>query len=357
MQARGAVIADRPLNTNWSFGTITVGSIGTLASSIQNTGNAAAAVSLQGLMNPTIFGLQNNPTTVVANGASAFVAQFVPPSADGQWSDQGTLAVTTSQAFCQPLPAAWNGPTISLSGSSTSMPPVSASGSLAFPSADCGSPAPAAQTVTLTNNTNQAYVYSQRLGSGAFYTITSAGAGTIAAGGTAAIAVAPNTVTPGQGVQTGSAPYADSLIVNTSPASGDGGSGATAPSFTIPISWTLNGAVLVLPQGAGPRKDSGGNAFYPADTNTGFALPINNTGTESATVSFNLQPSNVITFSPASQSVAAGANTTPQIASSASDAACPATTSATVTFNYSGPICQPLQASQVTVHACSGTFQ
>jgi hypothetical protein len=118
MQPRGAVIADTPLTTSWAFGTVSFGSIGTVSSSIQNTGNADATVTLLGLTQPTIFGLQNNPTLVPAGGAvTSVVGQFTPPAASAQWSDSGTLVVSASLAFCAPLPAQWTGPTILVSGS------------------------------------------------------------------------------------------------------------------------------------------------------------------------------------------------------------------------------------------------
>ncbi|HXN30391.1 MAG TPA: hypothetical protein VN894_00960 [Polyangiaceae bacterium] len=352
MQARGAVIADRPLNRAWSFGTITVGSIGTFTTSIENDGNATASLGLQGLMDPTVFFLQNNPTTLAPNTSTAFVGQFVPPTANGSWTDQGTLVVTTPQVFCQPLPAAWNSPTIALSGSSSATPPVSVAGSLDFPSSDCGSAAPAGQAVTITNNTNQPLTYTLGFNRGDFYSITDPGPGTIAGNGTATVLVAPNSVAPAQGVKTGSAPYADGLVVSALPAGA-----SVATSKTVPITWTLDGAVLSLPEGAGPKADGLGNAFYPADTTTGYALPMDNNGTKAATVTFGIQPSNVFTFSPPPPTpVPAAGHASLGLASTASDSACPATTSATATFFYTGPVCQPFQQSQVNVHACKGTF-
>jgi hypothetical protein len=122
MQARGAVISDTPLTTTWNFATVGAGTIATFTSTITNTGNAAAAVAFNGLKQPTIFGLQNNPTTVVAGGVTSVIGQFIPPSANGQWADQGTLVVTPEQVFCEPLPSSWSSPLISVSGSSNGNP-------------------------------------------------------------------------------------------------------------------------------------------------------------------------------------------------------------------------------------------
>ncbi len=363
MQARGAVIASTPLTTAWTFGTITQGSIGTFTSTIQNTGNAAASVALTGLAQPTIFGLQNNPTTVTPDGTTSIVGQFTPPSADGSWSDQATLVVTTPQAFCEPLPATWTSPTITVSGASNSTAPVSYSGTLSFPTTDCGSAAPGSQTVTLTNNTNQAYALTVGLNAGVFYAVSSSsmvdgGSGILSANGTATIVVTPQTVTPGPTTQAGSTPYADDLLVSLNTIAPDAGAGALVTSFTIPISWTLNGAVLSLPQGLGPNTDGMGNPFYPADTTSGFTLPMANSGTAAASVTFAINPADVFAVSPAPpvQVVTGGGQTAPQLTSSGANAACPATTSGTATFFYSGPVCRPFQFPTVTVDSCVGTF-
>jgi hypothetical protein len=122
MQARGAVVTDGSLPTIWAFGAVPHGSIGTIAHALTNTGNAAVSVSLTGLAQPRIFGLRTDPTVVAAGSTGSIVAQFVPPSANGAWSDQGTLSVTPVESLCAPLPASWTNPTITLSGSSTSTP-------------------------------------------------------------------------------------------------------------------------------------------------------------------------------------------------------------------------------------------
>jgi hypothetical protein len=118
MQPRGAVIANIPLTTAWAFGTVSFGSIGTFLSSIQNTGNAGASIALIGLSQPTIFGLQNNPTIAPGGAMTPIVGQFTPPAASGHWTDSGTLVVSTLEAFCAPVPTEWTSPAISVSGAS-----------------------------------------------------------------------------------------------------------------------------------------------------------------------------------------------------------------------------------------------
>jgi hypothetical protein len=357
MQARGAVIANTGLATTWPFGTIGSGSIGTFANTMTNTGNATVSVALTGLAQPTIFGLQSNPTIVAASSGSPVVTpilgQFSPPSSNGAWTDQGTLVVTATQAFCEPLPASWTNQKISVSGSSDGNPPVRVSGTLTFPATNCGDGAPAGQAITLTNATNQTYAYQATFGSGAFYTanvsLGDGGAGTIPPNGSAMIVVTPQTIVPGPNVVAGSAPYDDDLLVTIQ--------SSPITSFTIPIAWTLNGAMLSLPLGQGQQQDSMGNHFYVADSQSGFEFPMSNTGTASASVSFGAQPVGAFDFSPASPIVVQpGITALPRLSSTSSDATCPALTSGSVTFLYSGPVCQPFQFSQVSIQSCAGTY-
>ncbi len=348
MQARGAVIANTPLGTSWAFGTIPFGSIGTFASSIRNTGNAGVSIALKGLAQPGIFGLQSNPTLDGANAVASVVGQFTPPSSDGSWSDSGILSITAQQAFCEPVPTAWNLPAISVSGASSSTQPVTVSGNLAFPSTDCGSPAPGGQSVTLSNATNVPYTYKASFNSGKYYTLSSP-SGTLGGNATTTIIVAPTTILPGLGVVPGSAPYADDLVISV----------ATSPpmQWTLPISWALNGAVLSLPSGAGTRLDAAGNPYYPADSTSGYLLPMANGGTASAGVDFAIAPLGSFAFSPAAPiQVTPGIGATPELVSSSPDPACPAVTIGAAVFVYSGPVCQPFPLSKVTIEACLGTF-
>jgi hypothetical protein len=359
MQARGAVIANTPLATSWAFGTLGNGLIGTFSNTITNTGNAAASVSFQGLQHPTVFGLQSAPTIAAANAVTDVIGQFSPPATNQLWTDQGTLVVTAAQAFCEPLPSTWSSPTIALSGSSISGSlPVTVSGSLAFPSTSCGSAAPAAQSITLTNTTNVAYVFTAQLNSGQFYTLQNptqnsavgdASAGIIPGNGVVVLGVTPQTVTPGPGAVAGSAPYADDLVVNIE--------SPTPSGVTIPISWTLDGAMLSLPQGLGPNKDAMGNPFYVADSQSGFTLPMDNSGTGTATVQFGVQPNNAFSFSPTPPvAVEPNIRALPRLISSGSDATCPSLTSGSATFLYSGPVCRPFPFAQVSIQSCVGTF-
>jgi hypothetical protein len=348
-QPHGAVIASTPVVSAWAFGTVGPGSVGTFTTAIQNTGNGSATLALKQLSLPSIFGMQSNPTAVPANTVAAVVGQFSPPSANGTWEDHGLLEVDAVDAFCAPLPSQWVTPTVDLTGASNSNAVITVAGNLVFPTTDCGGSLPAGQSVTLTNSTNRAYSYSARLASGVFYSLVDGGAGTLAAGGVSTLVVNAKAVSPGPGVTPGAAPYADNLVIDV----------ATSPAtaFTVPVSWALNGAVLSLPQGGGPFTDGEGQSFYAADSTSGYPLPMDNGGSASASVSFALQPSGAFEIQPTAPiTVLPNVSALPSLVSTSSSSVCPATTSGTATFVYSGPVCQPFRLSTVTVYSCAGTY-
>jgi hypothetical protein len=349
MQPRGAIISGSQPPATWSFGTIGEGSIGTFSgTAIHNSGNAPASVSLQPASPfslPSVFSLQNSPVALPP-GDTGLVGQFTPNAPNASWSGTGVLDIT-ADAFCSPLPMIWNMPQISMSGASSSNPLVAISGNLVFPSTDCGASPPGGQSVTLTNMTNQGFSYTIKFASGTFYTFIDGGSGTLVANGTATIVVNPKFVVPGPGVFPGSAPYADDLVITVE----------TMPAMTLtqPISWTLSGAVLSLPQGAGPFVAMGTD-FYAADTNSGFPLQISNTGTATATLQFVEQPTGAFSLVPAQVQVIPGIPAAPELVASASSPACPTTNNGTASFVYSGPVCQPLPFASVAVDSCAGTF-
>jgi hypothetical protein len=347
MQPRGAIVVDSPVAPSWTFGTIGFGSIGTFTTAVRNTGNAPASITLDGLALPSVFGLQASPTIAAGGAVTSIVGQFVPPSANGSWTDRGRLAVV-ADALCAPLPPSWSAPSVALSGTSNGAPPVTIAGSLDFPSTSCGDAPPTAKEVTLTNGTDVAYPFTATLHAGVHYSLGDTGSGTVLANGSASVVVTPIAVVPGATAAPGSAPYDDDLVIAI----------ATSPptTFTVPVRWALNGAVLALPQGAGPQSDAQG-AYYLADSSGTFVLPVENGGTATATVSFTVSPAGAATLAPSSPlAIAPSSQVAPQLLAGSSAPACPATATATLTFFYSGPVCQPFPFSSVTVHACSGAL-
>jgi hypothetical protein len=367
MQARGAVIKDTPITTNWPFGTISFGSIGTFPNSISNSGNSGVTIRIAGLSYPRIFGLQSAATKVPgATTPTSVVGTFTPSASDGTWSDKGQLVVTADQALCEPLPMQWNSPMVTMSGASDSTPAVTYSGSLVFPTTECGNSAPPAQTITLTNASNVAYPYTLSFSSGGkFYSTTptedaggpDGGAGTVPASGSAQILVTPHTVTPGPSVLAGSTPYADELLVTveTNPPT----------QFAIPISWSLSGAVLSLPPGFTRTDKATNQIYYPADSTGALALPLLNTGTEPVSITYSSQPTGAFSISPMPPIVinpgtSTSAPTALSLVAGSTDPSCTAspfapTVGSASLFIVSGAVCQPLPGP-VVVESCSGTF-
>jgi hypothetical protein len=334
-QARGAVITGTPpLATTWNFGQISLGSIGTFTSIINNTGNAAAAVVMSGISQPSIFNVKGGTVTAAPKVATSIVGQFIPPSASGSWSDQGILTVSTDTAFCAPLPAQWQTPAINVAGTSSGAPSFSLTGSLAFPGTDCGSAAPAGQSVTLTNATNVAHTYTVTVSSPAFYHVVDPSGGHLASSGSAVITVTPQTVTPGAGVAAGSAAYAANLTVTI-----DG-----TTQLVTPISWTLNGAVLSL------------TASTKAISRNNSTITFANSGTQTVSVSTAFSPTDMNIAANPNQVLAGGTKSTTVSANGPPNPpVCNGTRSnavaVTPAFTYSGgAVCQPIAAT--TFNAC-----
>jgi sugar lactone lactonase YvrE len=129
MGAKGVIIDNNLSSTTWDFGSETQGIAKLYNSPIRNHGNVSASVALTGLTTPNIFGLSSNPTTAVAGDGSADIVTniqgtFTPNAQDQVWTDNGVLTVSppAGEEFCQPLPASWSTPTITLMGSSPLTP-------------------------------------------------------------------------------------------------------------------------------------------------------------------------------------------------------------------------------------------
>jgi hypothetical protein len=289
MGAQGIIISNNLASTTWSFGTVNFGSTGFYNNLIKNTGNDTAQVTLTGLNFSSIFGLQGQPVSV-ANGSVTLAGTFTPPSGNGTWADQGTLTVAPAPGavFCEPLPSSWQAPTINLSGTASNNPTVSISpSSITFPSANCGGSVPTGHSVTITNNSSSPQAYTASLGTGTYYTISSATPNPVPANGTATITVTPTVnLTSGAGASVGSSPYNDELVVT-----------AAGTQYDLPITMTVNGVVLTLNSGLGTSVTGyNGTAcarftydYYAERTGTvattSYSPTVTNSGNISGTVS------------------------------------------------------------------------
>ncbi len=292
MGAQGVIITNNLASTTWAFGTVNFGATGYYNVPIRNAGNAPADVTLAGFSysNPNIFGPQSTPITV-NNGTGApnppvvttLSGTFAPPAGSGSWTDQATLTVTPATGFtlCAPLPASWQTPTITFTGSASNNPVVAVSPtSLQYPSVSCGA-APASESVTLTNSSSTSQSYSVYLGGGGvgaqsdtYYQITAGGpTGSISGGGTGSITVQPINLA---GDLPGSSQYDDQLVVVVN-----------GTSTYVPITLTVNGALLSF-ENVGSYNFGPYTAQYifEYDGSLGFDQPANpslfNSGNEAA---------------------------------------------------------------------------
>jgi hypothetical protein len=115
--------------------------------------------------------------------------------------------------------------------------------------------------------------------------------------------------------------------------------------------------MLSLPEGMGPNKDSTGNQFYVADSQSGLTLPMDNSGTATASVQFGIQPLGAFTVTPTPPiAIEPNIRALPRLSSASADTACPALTAGSATFLYSGPVCRPFQFPKITIQSCAGAF-
>jgi hypothetical protein len=238
-QAQGAVVDNNLATTSWNFGTVNFGSTSTFNLSLHNAGNAPVQIALTGLTQ-SVFGLAPNPTVqTVAPGVQPITGTFAPNAPTGSWADQGVVNVTPTagNVFCEPLPTSWSNATISLQGAASNNPTITLAGSLSFPATSCGGIVPAGQSITIQNSATNAVSFSAQFDYGTNYSITTASSGSVPANGTATVGVAPlaSSTTPSATLEPGSTTFDDRLQLTV---------GSTI--YYIPISMTLNGAVLSL---------------------------------------------------------------------------------------------------------------
>lgn len=126
MGAQGAIIANTPWPTDWSFGTANVGETRKLYVPVINNGNVPVTATLQDVIvaaaQASVFSLAN-PSVLPAGQTSNIVALFQPNEAGLTFTATADLmlSVANDKVFCQPLPAGWNSTShnIHMQGSST----------------------------------------------------------------------------------------------------------------------------------------------------------------------------------------------------------------------------------------------
>jgi hypothetical protein len=294
--ASGAILSFSP--TAVSFGSVPITT--TSASQpfqVVNAGNANAGVLVSspnadfalsfdgGALDPSA------DTAVAAGGAQTFGATFAPGGSTSAQLSNLALTTDSSTVLCAPLPGSDAGSTdLALSGQGTNGSVAYSPSALSFGLVNCGAQA-SPQTVTFTNDGNQAYTISGALDAGTAYAFTlNPISGTVAPdGGTATI-----TVTPAAIPQTSAVPgsYGDYLTIDTSVNDGDGGT----INVVIPLAESAQGVIL---ENFSPAN---GQIAFP-NTATGaastYGLYLENHGNVNATLAYsNVTPPAEYSFAP-----------------------------------------------------------
>lgn len=263
MGAQGVILT--PIaSKNWAFGTVNFGATGFYAVGIRNDGNVSVPVSLTGTTT-SVFGLNPNPTTIAGSTSTTLTGTFTPTSSTASYADTAQLTVPTGTVLCQALPSY----DLTLTGQGGDGPVIYITGSLSFLGVDCNAPANAPLSVTIHNTTSTPKPYTTGFSNGFWYQVTAGGSGTVPANGTATVTVTPNQITTAAGAFSGSATYADQLIVNI-----DG------TSLNTPITQTARGADII-----GSYETSATYTSFTKDPYSGGLVCARNAGNYS--INFN----------------------------------------------------------------------
>ena len=226
--AQGAILTGfTPANGQVTFSNTPAGGSNTYQLYLANGGNIPATLAYTNVTPPTDFSFA--PITVPAGGNSTWNATFTPQAVQA-YNGSATVGVATGTVLCQPFP---NPPaSLTLTGTGINAPTFTASPNpVAFGAVSCGSPAPAAQTVTLSNSGTAAVTWTAALGNGTNFSIAPA-SGTVNANSTGTILVTPLALTTSLG-QTG--PVGTTLTITNS--------SANSP-ISVAIGETAEGVIL-----------------------------------------------------------------------------------------------------------------
>jgi hypothetical protein len=291
----GSNVADNSGSVN--FGTTSAGAPITQVFTITNDGTAP--LSLGTVMVPAGFTVTGQPAATLAAGASTTVTVRLDAAAQGTYS--GTLSFTTNDTDENPFNFAISGqvnaavPEIRmLDGAGTEL--VDGSGSVDFGTTPFG--VPVTRTFTVENVGAAALTLNTQIGLPAGYTLVTAPAATVAAGGSTTLTVRLDASAPGTA--------SGSLVLTNN----DGNEN--------PYELALTGVVqapeirVLLSGGANLPDGTGQIAFgvTPIGTAVDRTLTIENTGALSLTLGEVLLPTGFVLITAPAASLAPGESTT-----------------------------------------------
>jgi hypothetical protein len=230
------------------FGQVPVSSSQSSTFHVTNSGNVPAKLQLGiGMPSAQAFAV-NQTTTALAAGESLTANVTFSPTATGPFTSSVVIMPITGTALCAPLPSG-----VALSGVGENGGLALSSNAITFGPTSCGTTS-AAQSLKLTNSGNAPLTWSASLAnrSPSPYTVSPAMTGSLAAGASIDLSIAPGPIPASSSVQADF--YGDTLTVNTD-VIGD-------EPHVVTLSQTASGAIL---------------AFNPASVNFGD-VPVGGTG-------------------------------------------------------------------------------
>lgn len=230
------------------FGQVPVSSSQSSTFHVTNSGNAPAKLQLGIGMPSALAFAVNQTTTALAAGESLTANVTFSPTSTGPFTSSVMIMPITGTALCAPLPSG-----VALSGVGENGGLALSSNAITFGPTSCGTTS-AAQSLKLTNSGNAPLTWSASLAnrSPSPYTVSPAMTGSLAAGASIDLSIAPGPIPASSSVQADF--YGDTLTVNTD-VIGD-------EPHVVTLSQTASGAIL---------------AFNPASVNFGD-VPVGGTG-------------------------------------------------------------------------------
>jgi len=122
MGAKGVIITGAPPpQAQYNFRDVAVGGKSYFSFTVPNSGNATASATFRALNGSTLFGITPSPTLIQTGSQPGSMGDYVsrsstvtlfyqPDTASSTDNDRAfvTIAPSTGEVFCQPLPSAWD---------------------------------------------------------------------------------------------------------------------------------------------------------------------------------------------------------------------------------------------------------
>jgi len=301
--------------SNLSFGSTVVGTPATAAQSVTLTNNGTSPLTISAITATGDFALDPSTTCstsnqVAAGGSCTVAVSFVPTAAGTR---TGTVTISDN--------ASGGTQVIALTGAATAPGVTLAPSNLSFGSTVVGTPAAAAQSVTLTNNGTSPLTISAITATGDFAqdpSTTCSTSNQVAAGGSCTVAV--SFVPTAAGTRTGTVTISDNASGGTQVIALTGAATAVAAAITtttltaLPSTITAGGSVtLTATVVVGSTPVTSGTVTFASGTTSIGAAQLNASGVATLTTTTLPVGTDSITASFVDTANDAASNSTPAV--------------------------------------------